>query len=512
MKCASAAEMRELDRQTIEDLGIPGLVLMEVAGRGVADVASEMLGALDSFVVVAGPGNNGGDGYVAARHLLGRGHDGHVVLVGDPARLSADAAAHRGFFLALGGQELLDDGEHDLDAWLQPADLVIDALFGTGLARDVEGRPLEAIAAINGCGKPVLAVDLPSGLDADSGRICGEAVQATRTVTLGLVKRGLVTSTGAALAGEVAVCDIGIPPAFVDKLELRCEFVDRGWARQHLPVVAKTDHKGTRGHVLVVAGSTPKAGAAWLAARGALRAGAGLCTLLTSPGARARMGADLPELMAEAFARGKDDLARMDLAHLRELTQGKDALLLGPGLAHGGETAAALEELLAELSLPAVVDAEGLNLLAGTPAAFKAARALVLTPHPGEMARLLSSTVAEVQADRFAAALACAAQCQQVVLLKGARTVIAAPDGRHGLIPIEHAALGTAGSGDVLGGVVAALLARGLSPYDAACTGAYLHVTAGVLAAEALGQTAVLASDIADRLGTARNTVLGEDA
>ena len=501
MICLTAAQMRELDRRTIEELGLPGMVLMELAGRGVADSATELLPSGGRFVVVAGPGNNGGDGYVAARHLLGRGRTGRVLLLGDPTRLTGDAAANRKLFLRLGGVEVVDDGSAALQPLLD-AGLVIDAIFGTGLQREVEGRRRVAIEAINGCARPVLAVDLPSGIDSDTGRCCGVAVRATRTVTFGCLKRGLVSGDGAACAGAISIVDIGIPPGFVAAIDARCEQIDEAQVRALVPAVGPTDHKGTRGHLLVVAGSAAKAGAAWLAARGALRAGVGLVTIVTSVGARSRMGAALPEVMAEVFESGGEQLTAADLASLRAMANAKNAVLVGPGLDHGSETAQVVADLLARLEVPAVVDAEALNLLAGRLDAFAAAGAsLVLTPHPGEMARLLATTTREVQSDRLAAAVRCAEACRQVVVLKGARSVVAHPDGRIGVIPIECGALGTAGSGDVLGGVIGSLLARRLDPYQAALLGTYAHAVAGLSATDQASTGAPLASEIAEATG-----------
>lgn len=501
MKCTTAEEMRELDRRTIEDLGIPGMVLMEVAGRGVVEVTLEILEPGQRFVVVAGPGNNGGDGYVAARHLHNLGFAGRVLLLGDPGKLRGDAAANRKLLLTLGGVEVVDDPATSPERQLE-GDLIIDAIFGTGLTREVEGRRGDYIEAINRSGLPVVSVDVPSGLDSDRGIALGRAVQADKTASFGYLKRSMVTSLGAGLSGEIHVVDIGIPPAYADEIGVRCELLEDELVASWLPPVSSSDHKGRRGHVLILAGSSARAGAAWLAARGALRAGTGLATIVTSPGARNRMGAALPEVMVECFARGKEDLAPTDLPPIIDIMAGKSALLIGPGLAHGRETAGALHGLLVALTAPAVLDAEALNLLAHDPGFLgKASRPLVLTPHPGEMARLLGCDVPTVQADRFQSAQRCAEATGQVVVLKGARTVIAHPNGRLAVVPIECAALGTAGSGDVLGGIIAALLGRGTDPFQAAAAGAHIHGLAGELAAEREGGCAALASDIADAAG-----------
>lgn len=512
MICLSAAQMREWDRRTIEDLGIPGQVLMELAGRGVAEQAAQHLAFGESFVVVAGPGNNGGDGYVAARHLLNMGFTGEVLLCGDPQKVQGDAAANRALFLKLGGEERVDAADEDALGLFDGADLIIDALFGTGLSRDVEGRRLAIIHAINAWQLPVLAVDVPSGLDADTGLARGAAVQATATVTFGALKQGMLSPGGAQLCGVLSVVDIGLPPDFLPDLGPLCEVIDRDWARVQLEPVSALAHKGQRGHLLLIAGSSAKAGAAWLAARGALRAGAGLVTLVTAPGARTRMGSYLPELMVEVFARGKEDLALPDLEAITQLSQGKDAFLIGPGLQLEAGSAAAIKAFFAQLKKPCVVDAEAINAFAGEPEIFAdSAAPLVLTPHPGELARLLGRDLQAIGQDRLQSCTEAAQACQQVLLLKGAHTVIASPDGRRAIVPIASASLGTAGSGDVLGGIIAAFLARGTEPFVAACLGAFVHASAGPLAAEREGGVAALASDIADAAGVILDALREDD-
>ena len=512
MKCLSAAQMREWDRMSIEDLGIPGPVLMEVAGRAVAELAAAMMNPGDSFIVVAGPGNNGGDGYVAARHLLNRGFAGQVLLLGDPEKLRGDAAANRELFVKLGGDEQRDDEEQDALELLGGADLIIDAIFGTGLGRDVEGRRREMIEAINSWQLPVVAVDIPSGLDADSGQPRAAAVQATATATFGAAKLGMLDATGAQYCGELHVVDIGLPPDFLTSLGAICEVIDQDWARAHSQPVDAHDHKGNRGHLLLVAGSSARAGAAWLAARGALRAGLGLASLVTSPGARARMGSYLPELMVEIFARGKEDLASADVASIVDFCAAKNALLIGPGLALGAQSKAAIVDLLKNLKIPAVVDAEAINALAGEPEALTEISApLVLTPHPGELARLLNMSIAEIQADRLAACTLAAEKTGHIVLLKGAHSVVASADGRRAIIPVASASLGTAGSGDVLGGIIGAILARGSEAFVAACLGAFVHASAGPLAAEREGGLAAMASDIADAAGVIMDLLRSDD-
>ncbi|HZU81271.1 MAG TPA: NAD(P)H-hydrate dehydratase [Polyangiaceae bacterium] len=498
----SRAQMRAFDAHAVERCRVPSLLLMENAGRGATDVlVRELLGgrcADARVVVVCGTGNNGGDGLVIARHLLVRGARPIVLLAGDERRASADARANLDAWRGLGGElrPLAPEGaEACVAAAGADARVVVDALFGTGLDRPIEGWLAELVGAVNAAPAPRFAVDLPSGLDADNGRALGVAVQAHVTVTFAHHKLGLLTPNGARLAGRVHVVDIGVPASLVADVgesARRLEESDLArWATPRQPGA----HKNSAGHVLVLAGSPGKIGAPQLVARGAMRAGAGLVTIGTWPEAAARIESRVLEVMTARI-----DPTRLDES-LDAALVGKHAVAVGPGFGVGEDARAAVEHVLAAWQGPLVVDADALTLLAGRPAALAAAPRAILTPHPGELARLLGTTPAEIESDRFAAAREAARSTRSVAVLKGAHTIVASPDARVAVSPVACPALATAGSGDVLGGIVAAMACT-LPPFEAACAGVLVHALAGeAWSREHAGaDRGMLASEIADRL------------
>ncbi|MCC7070019.1 MAG: NAD(P)H-hydrate dehydratase [Deltaproteobacteria bacterium] len=493
---ASAAQARAADAHTIEDLGVPGIVLMEHAGRAVAEAARRLVPGLERALVLAGPGNNGGDGWVAARHLWGAGVPCPVVTLRAPDQLSGDAALAAQMFLAtaeahgwssaaLGAPFFLADLADDLHAVIAAVapGVLIDALFGTGLTRAVEGVGKNAIEAMGRAPLPLLAVDVPSGLPSDGQAPQGPVASAAMTVTFGRRKVAHAAEPGRFLCGDVAAVDIGL-------LEQPGAGAPAAWRlveAQHLvPAVDPQAHKGRFGHVGVVEGEPARAGAAHLAARAALRAGCGLCTLVVEgPPGRA----PAPELMVRADPRPS------------ELAAAFDAVVLGPGLGARADRARPILEACAAARTSVLVDAEALDALAGRPLA---GLACVCTPHPGEAGRLLSSSSAAVQADRLAAAHGLVELLGGVVVLKGACPVVAAPGHEPVVVEGGAPALAVAGSGDVLAGVIGALLGRGLAPLDAALVGVQAHQRAGTR----LGTRGALASDIADAVAA----VLGRPA
>lgn len=511
----TAAEMQALDRQTIEGRGIPGELLMESAGRALVEPVLSLLASSarargDGRPVraVCGVGNNGGDGFVAVRHLLAEGVAAEAVLVGDPDRLPADAAANwRRLVERPGGPTVrrcvrLDDADFDWAAWLDGASVAIDALFGTGLRRPIEGgiaRVIGELNAAHGRGLPVVAVDLPSGIAADTGQILGVAVEADRTVTISLPKPGLALEPGRSRAGTIEVARVGIDdpdPGRPDRIEL--------WnaraAGHRFPVRARDGHKGRFGHVLVAAGSTGKWGAASLSARAALRAGAGLVTLVLPDVA----GLVLPNLCAEimterAPATASGGFAEAAAKRIEELAQTRTVVALGPGLGVDPETVRCVLRLLGNLERPLVVDADGLNALGGDLGMLRSRRApTILTPHPGEAARLLETDSATINADRIGAARRLAAASGAVVILKGAGTVVAEATGRVLVVPTGGPALSSGGTGDVLTGIVSALLAAGLDAFEAAGLGAWWHGETADRLPQAEPGFGLLASELAD--------------
>ena len=501
MRLVGSEEMRAIDRAAIDDFGIPALTLMDRAGRGVADAAAELAGPRGRFVVVCGGGNNGGDGYVAARLLRAAGRDARVMALVPAQVLAPDARAVREQAERAGVP--IDDGVlSPLAAGV--GDVVIDAIFGTGLRRAPEGLFAGAIAAIEAArvgGARVLAVDVPSGLSADTGRPLGACVRADRTVTFAFLKRGLAIYPGLALAGELTVIDIGIPPQAARRVPVGCELLTEVEAKVLVPPRAPEAHKGDAGRLLVIAGSAGKSGAAHLALLGALRGGAGLVTLAARPEVLPLALAGRPEAMSLSLP-GDGPLGKADLAALTAAAREVDALAIGPGIPRGPETAELLRTLLHKAGKPAVVDADGLNALAAEPGLLAGLSApLLLTPHPGEMARLCGTTIAEVQADRIGVASAKAHEWKATVLLKGARTVVADPEGPPAIIPTGNPGLATGGSGDVLTGLCGALLAGGLPPEAAGRVGAWVHGRAGDLAAARHGERGLVAADVGDLLG-----------
>ena len=503
MRLVGAAEMRAIDEAAIRALGIPGLRLMEAAGAAVAAHAA-LLAPRGRVVLACGAGNNGGDGWVAARLLHAAGREVLAVSLAPRDRLRGDARAAREAAEAAGVPVREAAGAAALDAG--PGELLVDAILGTGLGRPPEGLAAAAIRRIGElrrAGARVLAVDLPSGLDADTGRPPGDCVRADRTVTFAFPKRGLLLFPGAELAGEVAVADIGIPAEAAARVPVGCELLEEEEARALVPPRPPDAHKGHAGRLLVIAGSPGKTGAAGLALAGALRGGAGLVTLAAREEVLALALSGRPEAMSLPL-HGHGPLGPGDLEPLLSAAREVDALVVGPGIPRGPETGALLRALLAGAGRPAVIDADALNALAAARAEGGVAglpSPAVLTPHPGEMARLCGLPVEAVQADRVGLAARQAAAWGCTVVLKGARTVVAGAAGPPAVIPTGNAGLATGGTGDVLAGLAGALLAGGIAARDAARAAAWVHGRAGDLAARRLGQRGLLASDLADALG-----------
>jgi len=472
----TAAEMRELDRATIEDIGLPAVALMETAGRAVAHVAEEMLAEAHvhapSVAVVCGPGNNGGDGFVTARVLRDAAIEAVAYLAVPRSAIKGDAATHLKILERAGGV-ILPAAAH-VDA-IERADLVVDALFGIGLARPIEGELAELVAAMNRAPRR-LALDIPSGLDTDTGRVLGTAVEADVTVTMAALKVALVSSPGFAHAGTVDVADIGIPTT---SLEGTAGLVEESDVVSWLPEVSPLDHKGRRGHVLIVGGMPGTRGAGRLCANAALRGGAGLVTLAASGD----------------FTADDAVMTRSVDASILELLATKSAGVIGPGLGQSVLAKSWVGQAL-EAGVPVVLDADALNLVASDlDAVRRASAAVVLTPHPGEAARLLGTTAADVERDRLDAARAIARRTGAIVVLKGARTVVC--DGDFCSInPTGGPALATGGSGDVLAGLIGALLAQGARPVDAARAAVYVHGLAGERLADQHGARGAVATDL----------------
>ena len=475
--------MREADRITIEELGVPGLALMELAASAVTEVVAERLSAAGPVAIVCGAGNNGADGLAVARQLRARGVTVEVWLTSAEKSMRGDAARQlelaRSFAVPIRAVRAAAAGA--LDASLAGADLVVDAIFGTGLDRALEGDVVEVVRAINRCGRPVVAVDLPSGLDGSSGGVAGEAVDAAVTVTFAAPKVAHVLPPACFRCGEVAVADIGIPRWAIEARSVHglIEEVDvAGWLPRR-PVDA---HKGHFGHLLIVAGRVGRAGAASLAARAAVRSGAGLVTVATAAGAVTPIQAQVPEAMVDPLPEGHD--GEVTGEGLVALLGKATALAVGPGMGLGEGPRLLLATVLESWPGPLLLDADALTLLAGRLGSLAGRSATtVLTPHPGELARLLGWETERVVADRLAAARAAAAESGACVLAKGPRTIVVEAVGPGLVNPTGGPGLASGGSGDVLAGTIAALLAQGVPGREAAAAGAWLHGRAAELAA-----------------------------
>jgi NAD(P)H-hydrate epimerase len=485
----TAAEVRTLDRIAIDTGGIPGTVLMARAGRAAFALLQRLWPQVQSLDVVCGIGNNGGDGFVVAQLARERGLRVRVLLCGDTGRISGEARAALDALMAAG----VAPGPFDPALGVQ-GEVVVDALLGTGLGGPVRAAQAQAIGWMNASGRPVLALDIPSGLCSDTGNPLGTAVRASHTLSFIGRKRGLHTGVAADLAGERHFDALGVPAPLLQSVPAGARLLRCADLLPVLPARGRAAHKGHFGHVLVLGGNTGMAGAAALAGMAAARAGAGLVSVAVRPGNEGAVLAACPELMVRAVAYTAD---------LAPMLARASVLLVGPGL---GRDAWAQQLLTAALAsaLPTVIDADALNALADGSIDTRAARPerWVLTPHPGEAARLLGTDTASVGADRFAALAQLLGRYPGAVVLKGAGTLVA--DAGSGL-PVMVCAEGnpgmaSGGMGDVLGGLIAALLAQGLEPALAARLGVLVHARAADLAAGAEGERGLLASDLLPRI------------
>jgi NAD(P)H-hydrate epimerase len=505
MKVVTTHTMQEIDRQAIEEFGIPGLDLMENAGQSCVDALISGFGPTGSATIIAGKGNNGGDGYVIARLLRQAGWNVIVHVLAERSQISGDAAIN------------LERLPHDIVAYAPPhecqvparyrdditrADVIVDAMLGTGLQDDVSGIYREAIEIINDSGRPVLSVDIPSGIHGTTGRILGDAVRASVTVSFAIAKLGHVLFPGAEYSGRLIIADIGIPPHLMEAAPgyelLNAEAVS--------PLLSRRDrqaHKGHFGHCLVIAGSTGKTGAAALSANSAVRAGSGLVTLAVAGNLHGILETKTTEVMTVPLPDSNSGhVTSSAFPVIEHLLSDMDALALGPGLGRRPGTTALVQKIVESVSLPMVIDADGLNALAdhSTSLRRKKSDQIVLTPHPGEMARLLGSSVQEVEADRIQIAREFARNFGVYLVLKGARTIIASPDGTAAINSSGNPGMASGGMGDVLTGIIASLLGQGYDAWHACCLGVFMHGYAADMVAEQKGDIGICATDVQEML------------
>ena len=482
----TTAQVRELDRLAIEEAGIPGYTLMTRAGEACWTVLRAQWPAARSLAVFCGAGNNGGDGFVIGRLALEAGWQVQLFQLGDAARMPSDAQQARDAFLSAGGEVQAFTGNTAIEA-----EVIVDALLGTGVDRPLQGLWRSAIEMMTAATVPVLAVDVPSGLQADTGTVAGVAIHADQTVTFIGRKAGLYTGAAADHCGNITFADLGVPADILKRVPVAASLLRQPPLGQLASPRLRNSHKGQYGHVLVIGGDHGMAGAARLAGEAALRSGAGMVSLATRPEHAALLAAACPELMCHGV-----DTARA----LKTLLKSADVLLIGPGLGRTAWAQSLLSAVL-ETSQSRVIDADALNCMAGQAQPFDRQ---VLTPHPGEAARLLDQTVAEVQSDRFAAARAIARQYGGTTVLKGAGTLIQPAEGAPVVCAAGNPGLATAGSGDVLAGVIAALIAQGLDVEAAAVAGVCVHACAGDIAANE-GERGLMARDVIAALRTVLN-------
>jgi ADP-dependent NAD(P)H-hydrate dehydratase / NAD(P)H-hydrate epimerase len=503
MKVVSGQVMQSMDHRAIHEFGIAGIELMEKAGNACAEAIWKRFGGGQGrkLLVVAGKGNNGGDGFVIARLLVQRGWQAKVLVLAASDAITGDAATNLAR-LAPGQVVFAPEGAAQHAQLFERCDVIVDALLGTGLKSEVTGKYAEAIDMINAAGKPVLAVDIPSGVDAANGRILGKGVRADLTVTFALAKLGNILYPGAKLCGSLAVADIGMPGVVTEEAE-GAEYLDLPGAKVIFRPRQIDAHKGKNGHCLIIAGSTGKSGAAAMAANSAVRAGAGLVTLAIPAGLNEILEVKSTEAMTVPVGRpGAAHFHAGALSELLELTRGRNVVALGPGIGTHASSVYLVHSLLASLAPPLVVDADGLNAVAVKPELLlgRRDRVTVLTPHPGEMSRLCRCTIAEVESDRIGIAREFAARYGVYLILKGARSIIAAPDGRSAINGSGNPGMASGGMGDVLTGIIASLLGQGYPPFEACQLGVFIHGYAADLIAESQGTQGMKATDVQEKL------------
>lgn len=514
MKVVTAQEMRDIDRRTIEKFGIPGQVLMERAGMAVASKIKELF-PQKKTMVLAGGGNNGGDGIVVARELFNSGWHVKVLLFAKQNKLSPDCLSQ--FRSAKQAGVPVEIRARITGGDLHSA-LVVDALFGTGMNKEIKGNLAEVISLLNRTDSPVLSVDIPSGISADSGQVMGVAVKADYTVTFGLPKRGHLLYPGADYTGELFIENIGFPGELLASDDLTVELLEKRYISQLIPERPRYSHKGDYGHVLIVAGSKGKTGAAFMAAKACMRTGAGLVTVgvpesladIVQSRVTEEMTLPLPDAGSGTLS------SKASSVILRFFAERADVLCIGPGIGVSDETRKLLAELITSSRAPMVIDADGINSIEDIALFGKARAPVLLTPHPGEMARLLNKKASppgrrsqkagarefrtHVEQERIATALSFSQETGTYLLLKGVPTVLAEPGGRAYINPTGNPGMATGGTGDVLSGMVSSFMAQGLNPTDGAILGMYMHGLAGDIAADKMGEHSLIASDIIDSL------------
>jgi NAD(P)H-hydrate epimerase len=519
MLVVTPQQMREIDQRAIKKYRITDLALMENAGKCLADQAEEMMdtGWLEdraNICIICGKGNNGGDGLVAARLLAEKGYEISVYLLGRQVEIKGDAKTSLNRLRADGHKitEILaaKDVNH-LKKAITGSRLILDAIFGTGFKGRAEKIPAMVIEAINASEVPVLSADIPSGIDGETGQADGPAVRAEVTVTMGLIKSGLLFYPGKTMAGKVVVADIGFPERAITEQKIKSRLIEKAFARGLLPDRRPDAYKGSCGTVLTLAGSAGMTGAAVLTSSSAMRSGAGLVYLGIAESLNDIIESKLTEVITKSLPETRNrTLSLAALERIIKLLDRSDSLVVGPGLSTHPETVELVQNVIGSSKTPTVVDADGLNSFAAKPDLLAERKSLVLTPHYGELSRLLRTDISQIKAQPLKFAEEAAMKFNNIIVLKGAPSVIAAPDGSTWINTTGNSGMATAGSGDVLSGLIAGLLAQGLHAEKAAVLGVYLHGMAGDLAAESKTQYCMLAGDIVEHLPPAYRKLMEE--
>lgn len=509
MKLGTREILREIDRLTIEKYGIPGVVLMENAGRAVTRAATDNYPQINRVAVMCGGGNNGGDGFVIARHLIKRGRHVDTYILKNRKDYTGDAKTNL---------EILENTNANIIKLrsdfsnFSPCELIIDAVFGTGLDREVNGLYAKVIDFINGSNCQVISVDVPSGLDANSGKLLGTAVKADITVTFVVPKLGLAVYPGADYTGKLYVADISTPSLLEDGIP--DELITFKKCKEILKPRENNTHKGTYGHLLVIAGSPGKSGAAYLSSCGAARAGTGLVTAAIPSSIAEAMEQKTTETMTESVPSGSDGcFGSKSLEKILSLLNGKSAVAAGPGISTGTDTKNFLYDLLGNLKIPVVADADAVNIIAVNTGVLKDIKVpLILTPHPGEMARLCGVSSKDVQDNRISFARDFSTKYGVYIVLKGARTVVSTPEGNIYINPTGNAGMASGGMGDVLTGMISGFLAQGYTPEESCILGVFIHGLAGDMVSSMYGSTGFYASEVADMVPEAVDRLTGADS
>jgi ADP-dependent NAD(P)H-hydrate dehydratase / NAD(P)H-hydrate epimerase len=517
MKIVTSQQMKNIDRRAIREFGIPGSVLMENAASA---LVAEMERFFDGLAglrigIICGKGNNGGDGLALARRLRIRGVAVRLALLAPFSALAGEAKVNLSVLRKTDVEIIPNASVRTLADLISWSDVIVDALLGVGLSSPLKGLFVQTVNMMNSSGKSVVAIDIPTGINADTGEVMGAAVHADLTVTMALLKRGLVLLPGAEYAGTVRVADIGIPAEVIDKEKISVTLMNRALTWGLIGPRKLGAHKGDFGHLMIIAGSPGKAGAAIMAARSALRTGAGLVSVAAPNGLVPIIQSQITEAMCVPSAESiEGTLGLGSEEELLKATVGMSACALGPGLSTHYETVQVVRNLIQRVTIPLVIDADGLNALIGSVGLLRRIKtSIIMTPHPGEMGRLIGLSSADVQKDRIGIASGFAVQHNVVLVLKGAGTIVAGPDGQVFMNSTGNPGMATGGTGDVLTGMIGAFLAQGYPAVQAACLSVYLHGLAGDLAAKEKGEMGMIAGDLIEKIPGAimKTTALTED-